>query len=43
MKVKEIDINTENIKGYDICKKKIDILFLGGPTTPIYSSSDSNL
>ena len=38
MQVKEIDINTGKIKGYGICKKKYKISFLGGPTTPTYSS-----
>ena len=39
MQVKEIDINTGKMKGYRICKKKYKISFLGGPTTPTYSSS----
>ena len=40
MQVKEIDINPEKIKGYGICgKKKVQNLFLGGPTTPTYSIS----
>ena len=38
MQVKEIDINTGKIKGYGICKKKYKISFLGGPTTPTYST-----
>ena len=33
MQVKEIVIDTGNIKGYGICKK-YEISFLGGPTTP---------
>ena len=37
MQVKEIDIDTGKIKGYGICKKKYEISFLGGPTTPTYS------
>ena len=39
MQVKEIDIISRKIKGYGICKKKYKILFLGGITTPTYSSS----
>ena len=38
MQVKEIDIDTGEIKGYWICKKKYEISFLGGPTTPTYST-----
>ena len=38
MQVKEIDIDTGKIKGYGICKKKYKISFLGGPTTPTYST-----
>ena len=41
MQVKEIDIDTEKIKGYGICKKKYEISFLGGPTTPTYSISNT--
>ena len=41
MQVKEIDINTGKIKGYGICKKKVQISFLGGPTTPTYSTSQN--
>ena len=37
MQVKEIDIETEKIKGFGICKKKYKISFQGGPTTPTYS------
>ena len=37
MQVKEIDIDTGKIKGYGICKKKYEISFVGGPTTPTYS------
>ena len=38
MPVKEIDINTGKIQGYGICKKKrYNISFLGGPTTPTNS------
>ena len=37
MQVKEIDIGTRKMKGYGICKKKYEISFLGGPTTPTYS------
>ena len=37
MQVKDIDIFTGKIKGYGICKKKYQISFLGGPTTPTYS------
>ena len=36
MQVKEIGINTGKIKLYGICKKKYQISFLGGPTTPTY-------
>ena len=43
MQVKEIDINTGKIKGYGICKKKYKISFLGGPTTPTYSTTYINL
>ena len=39
MQVKEIDIDTGKIKGYGICKKKYEILFLDGPTTPTYSNT----
>ena len=39
MQVKETDIDTEKIKGYGICKKKYEISFVGGPTTPTYSIS----
>ena len=39
MQVKDIDIDTGKIKGYGICKKKYEISFLGGPTTPTYSIS----
>ena len=42
MQVKEIDINTEKIMGYGICKKKYKISFLGGPTTPTYSIKKKN-
>ena len=42
MQVKEIDIDTGKIKGYGICQKKYEISFLGGPTTPTYSSSFEN-
>ena len=38
MQVKEIDIDTGKIKGYGICKKKYEISFVGGPTTPTYSN-----
>ena len=38
MQVKEKDIDTGKIKGYGICKNKYNILFLGGPTTPTYST-----
>ena len=38
MQVKEIGINTGKMKGYGICKKKYQISFLGGPTTPTYST-----
>ena len=37
MQVKEIDISTGKMKGYRICKKKVQNLILGGPTTPTYS------
>ena len=37
MQVKEIDIDTEKIKDYGFCKKKYEISFVGGPTTPTYS------
>ena len=40
MQVKEININTGKIKGYGICKKKYKISFLGGPTTPTYSTKN---
>ena len=43
MQVKEIDIDTGKIKGYGICKKKYEISFVGGPTTPTYSSEGINL
>ena len=36
MQVKEIDIDIGKINGYGICKKKYEISFLGGPTTPTY-------
>ena len=39
MQVKEIDIDTGKIKGYGICKKKYEISFVGGPTTPTYSNT----
>ena len=39
MQVKEIDIDTGKIKGYGICKKKYEISFVGGPTTPTYSTT----
>ena len=39
MQVKEIDINNGKIKGYEICKKKYKISFLGGLNTPTYSTS----
>ena len=42
MEVKEIDINTEKIKGYGILKKKYKISFLDGPTTPTYSTRVTN-
>ena len=39
LQVKEIDTNIGKIKGYGICKKKkYNISFLGGPTTPTYSN-----
>ena len=39
MQVKEIDINTGNIKGYEFAtKKRYKISFLGGPTTLTYSN-----
>ena len=38
MQAKEIDINTGKIKGYGTCQKKYKISFLGGPTTPTYST-----
>ena len=37
MQVNDINIDTGKIKGYGICKKKYEISFLGGPTTPTYS------
>ena len=40
MEVKEVDINTGKIKGNGICKKKYKISFLGGPTTPTYSTTE---
>ena len=42
MQVKEIDINTGKIKGYEIFKKKYKISFSGGPTTPTYSIGTVN-
>ena len=39
MQVKEIDINTGKIKGINLQKKEDKISFLGGPTTPTYSTS----
>ena len=41
MQVKEIDIDTGKVKGCGIWKKKkYEISFLGGPTTPTYSSNE---
>ena len=34
-------IDTGKIKRYGICKKKLEISFLGGPTTPTYSTNCS--
>ena len=39
MQVKEIDIDTGKIKDYGFGKRKFEISFLGGPTTPTYSTS----